>query len=97
MSDIIPAEHDGHSRQSLQLMARAARLGWDIPDAVLREGAKYAAQIVANGNSREKLRALEVRNTMRDSNISAIQALDRLERLDNGQPTEILTLGKIIL
>ena len=97
MSEIIKELHpdSNHARQGLQMITTAVINGWDIPTMIMREAPKYCAQILVNGDNREKLRAMELINRMRDSNINAIVAMDRISRLDDGKPTEIYTLGKI--
>lgn len=96
MSDLTTPDGK-HDRETLMLMRRAIAEGWQIPADVMASAPKYARDIMINGDAREKLRAIQALNQMRDSNIQAIQALDKIERLEGGAPTEIFTLGKIEL
>jgi len=86
-----------HTSESMQLLRRAIVEGWQIPPEIMSAAPKIAARILLEGTSREKLRAMDVLNRMRDSNIQAMLALDKVDRLNDGSPTEIVTLGKIVL
>ncbi len=86
-----------HLSESMQLVRRAIVEGWQIPPEVMSAAPKIAARILLEGTPREKLRAMDVLNRMRDSNINAMIALDKIERLEDGAPTEIISLGKIVL
>jgi len=88
---------DRHARESLILLRRAIGQGWDIPASIMQDAPNTASEILQNGTAREQLRAMEVLIRMRDSNIAAAQVADKIDRLDDGTPTDIYTLGKIEL
>lgn len=94
-SDILPLdplEPVKVDRESLILLRRAIGEGWNVPANVLANGGAVALRILADANAsnRDKLRALDLINKMRDSNIAAAVALDKVERLDGGGATEIV-------
>jgi len=94
--DTVP-NRDRHARESLILLRRAIGQGWDIPASIMQDAPNTASEILQNGTAREQLRAMEVLIRMRDSNIAAAQVADKIDRLDDGTPTDIYTLGKIEL
>lgn len=85
--------------ESLILLRRAIGSGWDIPSMALENGAKICTRILADSNStgRDICRAVDLLNRLRDSNIAAAVALDRIERLNGGQATENFRFGPIEL
>lgn len=96
-SSIVASDDGRHDRQTLMLLRRAIASGWDIPEIVMTAAPKVAAQILTTGSARDKLRAMDVLTRMRESNIAAIQVLDKVERLEGGSPTEIYTVMPIVL
>lgn len=71
------------------MMLRAMKEGWQIPDGMLEACPKIASKIALESKTeREKLRAIEVLAAMRRDNIAALQAIDKVERLDSGKATE---------
>ena len=96
-NSIVASDDGRHDRQTLMLLKRAIQNGWDIPEVVFSAAPKVAMQILATGSPRDKLRAMDVLTRMRESNIAAIQALDKVERLEVGSPTEIYTVMPIVL
>ncbi len=77
----------------MRLIAVAVRNRWQIPDEMREKAPKIAADIATKGaTEREKLRAMEVLAAMDRDNISALEKLDKLERLDAGESTENVTL-----
>lgn len=81
-----------HTRASLNLIKRAVEKGWNIPQDWIDRLPAIAAKIATGGgNDRDRLRALEVLKAMLDSRINAAIALDKIERLDGGKPTDITT------
>ncbi len=88
---------DKHTRETLILLRRAIGQGWDIPASIMQDAPNTASEILIHGTPREQLRAMEVLIRMRDSNIAALQVVDKIERLDDKTPTDIFTFGKIEL
>lgn len=74
-------------------MELAIRKGWDIKPEWMDKLPEVAARIAADPgkNDRERLRALEVLNTMRGANISGLVDLIKTRRLVGGQSTENVT------
>jgi len=88
---------DKHTRETLILLRRAIDQGWEIPASIMQDAPNTASEILQNGTPREQLRAMEVLIRMRDSNIAALQVVDKIERLDDETPLDIYTFGKIEL
>jgi hypothetical protein len=87
-----------HERAGARLIRRAIEGRWAIPDELLDSLPRVVAGLVANARTdRERLRAIELLVTMSRDNLAALQAADRLERLDDGLPTDNLQLGPISL
>jgi hypothetical protein len=82
----------GRKRASLQMIERAARQGWKIPQEWLDSLPQVAAQIAADPKAprRDRMRALQVLRAMEKDKTDAAQALEHIERLDRGDPTEIV-------
>ena len=74
----------------MRLVALAARRGWAVPDAVMENAPKWAVELAASGSPRDRLRAMEALVAMRRANLDEAVALDKLERLEGGAPTEIV-------
>ena len=87
-----------HQRAGLRLVQRAIYNGWKIPDQIMEQMPKVVVQMVLNAkNDREKLRAIEVLVAMQRDNLAALQAADKIERLESGGATERIELGPISL
>jgi len=87
-----------HERAGLRLLARAIHGGWDLAPELLRDLPRVATHVVATArNDRERLRAIEVLVAMQRDNLAALQVADKVERLDGGQPTELVQLAPITL
>ena len=86
----IMQQPGGRVRESLRVIQRAVVNGWKIPDDWLKTLPQVAATIAADPNrtDRDRLRALEVLRGMAGDSVQAAIALDKIERLDNGDPTE---------
>jgi len=88
---------DNKKRETLMLLRQAIDQHWEVPVAVMQSAQTTVSEILASGSIRERLRAVEVLIRMRDSNVAAFQVADKIDRLDDGTPTDIYTLGKIVL
>ncbi len=90
---------DRDDRLTMSLLRQAVGNGWQIPDSALKNGASIAVRIIANemASNRDRCRALELLSKMRDSNINAMLALDKIDRLDAGHVTERIELAPISL
>lgn len=87
-----------HERAGARLIRRAIEGRWAIPDELLDTLPRVVAGLVANARSdRERLRAIELLVTMSRDNLASLQAADRLERLDDGLPTDNIQLQPITL
>ena len=96
MGDLTPMGEsnapESRERETLVLLRRAIGEGWNIPESAFKNGAAIAVRIVANeqASNRDRCRALELLTKMRDSNIAAAVALDKIDRLNSGAATEIV-------
>lgn len=87
-----------HERAGLRLLRRAIHGRWDIPEQLLDQLPRLVTQIAASSqNDREKLRAVEVLVSMNRDNINALALADKVERLEEGTPTEVVQLAPIQL
>lgn len=87
-----------HDRAGLQLVRRAIHGGWQIPEELMNQLPRVVTGVIANArNDRERLRAVEVLVAMQRDNLAALVAADRIERLDDGGPTERIELAPITL
>jgi len=87
-----------HERAGLRLIRRAIEGRWQVPDELLSSLPRVVVGMVANARTdRERLRAVEILVAMSRDNLAALQAADRLERLDEGQPTDNIQLNPITL
>ena len=85
------------SRQSLAMIKSAVINGWDIPDKWKQALPSMCLKMALDDSKgdRERLRAIEILRAMQRDNLDAAQALDKVERLDQGQATERVELGQI--
>lgn len=87
-----------HERAGLRLVRRAIHGRWAVPDELLESLPRVVTGMVANAKTdRERLRAVEVLVAMQRDNMAALQAADKIERLDDGNPTEVIQLAPITL
>lgn len=87
-----------HERAGLRLVRRAIHGRWAVPDELLASLPRVVTGMVANARTdRERLRAVEVLVAMQRDNMAALQAADKIERLDDGSPTEVIQLAPITL
>ena len=100
-SDNLPdwagGKGDTPDRSSLAMIRQAVSNNWDIPDAWKAALPAMCAKIASDENKgdRERLRAIEILRAMQRDNLDAAQALDRVERLDEGRATDRIELGPI--
>ena len=89
---------DRHERAGLRLIRRAIEGRWQVPDELLASLPRVVVGMVANSRTdRERLRAVEILVAMNRDNLASLQTADRLERLDEGQPTDNIQLAPITL
>ena len=83
-------EPPNRQRAALRLLQRAVTQGWEIPEAVWRAAPGICSRILANegATARDRLRAAEVLAAMARDKVNAAIALDKMERLDDGEATE---------
>lgn len=86
----LPTSDGHHDREDLRLLELAIRKGWAIKDEWMDKLPEVAARIAADPGKkdRERLRALEVLNTMRGANVAGLVELIKTRRLVNGESTE---------
>jgi len=87
---LLEQPHGTRIRDSLLMIRRAVENGWEIPDDWTKTLPKVMAQIVADPqrSDRVKISAMKVLVSMQGKNVDAALALDKIERLDGGEPTE---------
>ena len=85
------------TKGSLRLLKQAIGNGWEIPDEWKGALPKLCLRIALDDNrgDRERLRAIEILRAMNRDNLDAAQAMDKVERLDQGAATERIELGPI--
>ncbi len=88
-------EPESRQRSALRLLQKAVNHGWEIPEAVWRAAPGICARILANdaAQPRDRLRAAEVLAAMARDKINAAIALDKMERLDDGEATERVVIS----
>ena len=85
-------------RSGLRIIERAIRNGWQIPPHVMASLPEMVTQIAeTTEHERDRLRAVDVLLAMDRANSDALQAADRVERLDGGGATERVELMPISL
>lgn len=87
-----------NQKASLRLLKRAVTAGWKIPDAVMEQAPDICSRILNDdlSQSRDRLRAAEVLAAMMRDKVAAAIALDKMERLDDGQATERMEISPAI-
>lgn len=60
MSDELSEDEVGRSRSEMQLLGRAIRKGWNIPEPIYDKAPAVMASIVAKGSTRDKIAAMKV-------------------------------------
>lgn len=100
----LPAEPPPHpvldepparQRSALRLLQRAVTHGWKIPDAVMEQAPEICSRILSDdmAQPRDRLRAAEVLAAMARDKVNAAIALDKMERLDDGEATERVVIS----
>ena len=80
-----------HQRESMRIITMAVNKGWNIPEQWMDKLPAIAAKIATgSGSDRDRLRALEVLKSMAKDRFDAACELNKIERLDKHQPTEII-------
>lgn len=82
-------DEPGRRRESLAMIERAVRHGWEIDPKWTATLPKVAARIAANPDApnRDRLAALRVLKELQSQNLEAAIKLNDLERMDSGLPT----------
>ena len=94
-SSIIEPER-GHEGETLRLLQRAIRNGWDIPQVIVDAAPKVAGKIMTESkDNRDRLRAIEVLATMARDNVNALEKLNKVERLEAGESTENIAFPRM--
>jgi hypothetical protein len=89
----VPDVDPRHHRETLNLLKRAVRNRWPIPDSMREAAPRIASQIALAGKTdRERLRAIELLAALDRDNIAALATLDKVERLEGGEATERIEL-----
>lgn len=89
-SQLLTDAADEHrSRGAMRLVMRALRAGWDIDKTALKDLPGIAVAIARAGESETvKLRAIELVASLRMDNLTTVEKLDKIDRLDAGEATE---------
>lgn len=87
-----------NQKASLRLLQRAVTAGWKIPDAVMEQAPDICARILNDdlSQSRDRLRAAEVLAAMMRDKVTAAIALDKMERLEDGEATDRVEISPAI-
>lgn len=91
---IEDAKERHQDRRALGMLYKAVKQNWPISDAMVEAAPKIATRVMMSekATARDQLRAIEVLAAMRRDNINTLVALDKIERCEDGAPTEIVTL-----
>ena len=74
----------------MRLIRRAVLNGWKIPERAKEVLPAMVLEIAESSPSqRDRIRAVELLNSLEKSNVEASEKLDKMERLESGQPTDI--------
>ena len=82
-------------RSALRLLQRAITHGWKIPDEVMEQAPDVCARILNDtmAQPRDRLRAAEVLGAMARDRVNTAIALDKMERLEDGEATERVVIS----
>lgn len=88
-----------HKTSDAKLIGRAIRERWNIPPEVLDRLPLKALQIATDPTSRkrEQIQAMKLLGAMHASNQDADVQCNRMDRLDENKPTEIIEFAPIEL
>lgn len=77
-------------RSSLRIIQQAVEQGWDIPASVVEALPRVVSEILFDESAplRDRLRAAQVIASLVKCRVDAAIALDKIERLEAGNPTE---------
>lgn len=82
---------DGNRKRSTYVMLqRAINSAMDLPEGTLKAAAGTAIRDLNDKDGRVRARAREFLLKLQDSGVAAAIGLDKIERLDDGGPTDIL-------
>lgn len=91
----VVGEPPQRRRSALRLLQRAIENGWAIPDEVMKQAPEVCASILNDSMSqpRDRLRAAEVLAAMARDKVNTAIALDKIERLEDGEATERVVIS----
>ena len=77
-------------RSSLRTIQQAVEQSWNIPAHVMEAIPRIVSEILfdESASTRDRLRAAEVIASLVQSRVNAAVVLDKIERLNGGEPTE---------
>lgn len=79
----------GRVAKSMRLIRRAVREGWAVDPELKKSLPEVIGNIALNSmTDRDRITATKVLVDMDKANLAAALELNKIERLDNGQPTE---------
>ena len=74
---------------ALRLLERAVRNAWDIPPELAKQLPEFANEMLRTArDERSRIRAAELIVAMNKANVDLAIAVDKVNRLDDGKPTE---------
>lgn len=79
----------------MRLLQRALTHGWQIPEPVMQQAPEVCARILNDdmAQPRDRLRAAEVLAAMARDRVNTAIALDKMERLEEGEATERVVIS----
>ena len=83
-----------HRRASMRVLQQAVERGWKMPEGVFESVPATVQRILddPDASSRDRLRAADLLRSIQRDRVEAAEKLDKVERLDAGEATDIVQL-----
>lgn len=86
---VIDPNDEGRAVQSMKTVISSILRGWDVPQKTREDAIAVTTHLMHNATKEDvRLKAAELIKRCDEMRIRAAEAVDKIERLDAGQPTE---------
>lgn len=90
---IIDPNDEIHAVRSMKTVIRSILGGWDVPQKTREEAITAAQKLLKSEREDVRAKAVDLLQRCDQMRLKAAESIDKMERLDAGQPTE--NTGKI--
>lgn len=86
---VIDPNDEGRAVQSMKTVIRSILNGWEVPQKAREDAIRTATHLMNNAEKEDvRLKAATLLKQCDEMRVRAAESVDKIERLDSGQPTE---------